>query len=394
MKCKIPFLHFPGIAAGILLLGCIASPLTANAHLASDHAFEGAVWAKILEEDVESPQGIVQSVCATEHYIITLENYADGSSEPDIVKAYYRNDVDENGDPVEPYTLAKRVAATDYEHANGMAYNPNTGEIAVALYSNSIPENRGCIFIMDALTLEYKERVQISDAYNILGIGYDEENDRYIIQTDWEGGYSFKILDSSFQIIEDLGEYAHTAKGDNFQYLCVSGDYIINFPLTLYLGIGDFIHVYSISQRELVSDARVDFQFQNVSYDEPESICELEPGVFVATVCVVYEDGRKTNCLYKTTVPTTDTAASPDSPSSASGASDTASAASTASAEKEGFLKAAVKKVHNIPVIKALAALLVILVILLLLRIRYVVVQRERRRKLRRTQPARKRAGI
>ena len=189
-------------------------------------------------------------------------------------------------------------------------------------------------------------------------------------------------------------EYAHTAKGDNFQDLCVSGDYIINFPLTLYLGIGDFIHVYSISQRELVSDARVDFQFQNVSYDEPESICELEPGVFVATVCVVYEDGRKTNCLYKTTVPTTDTAASPDSPSSASGASDTASAASTASAEKEGFLKAAVKKVHNIPVIKALAALLVILVILLLLRIRYVVVQRERRRKLRRTKQARKRAGI
>ena len=66
---------------------------------------------------------------------------------------------------------------------------------------------------MDADTLQYKSKLQIASDYNILGIDYDEENDRYVIQTDAAGGYSFKILDSSFQIIEDLGQYAGTAKG-------------------------------------------------------------------------------------------------------------------------------------------------------------------------------------
>ena len=239
----------------------------------------------------------------TDEYIICMENYAEATGEPDIVKAYYRNDTDENGDPVERYALAKRVQETDYEHANGMAYNPNTNEIAVALYTSYDPANRGCIYLMDADTLQYKSKLQIASDYNILGIDYDEENDRYVIQTDAAGGYSFKILDSSFQIIEDLGQYAGTAKGENFQDLCVSGDYIINFPLTLNMGIGDYINMYSISRKTLVSEAQLDFQFENVVMDEPEAIAELEPGVFLAAVNVQYTDGRRTVCLYKTMVP-------------------------------------------------------------------------------------------
>ena len=271
--------------------------------IASDQAFEGVTWEKILEDDLEGAGGIVQSMCVTDEYIICMENYAEATGEPDIVKAYYRNDTDENGDPVERYALAKRVQETDYEHANGMAYNPNTNEIAVALYTSYDPANRGCIYLMDADTLQYKSKLQIASDYNILGIDYDEENDRYVIQTDAAGGYSFKILDSSFQIIEDLGQYAGTAKGENFQDLCVSGDYIINFPLTLNMGIGDYINMYSISRKTLVSEAQLDFQFENVVMDEPEAIAELEPGVFLAVVNVQYTDGRRTVCLYKTMVP-------------------------------------------------------------------------------------------
>lgn len=70
---------------------------------------------------------------------------ADGSGQPDIVKAYYRNDKDKNGNPVEQYSLAMQVQETDYEHANGMAYNPNTNEIAVSLYTSYQKENRGCL---------------------------------------------------------------------------------------------------------------------------------------------------------------------------------------------------------------------------------------------------------
>ena len=274
-----------------------------QAGIASDQAFEGVTWEKILEDDLEGAQGIVQSMCVTDEYIICMENYAEATGEPDIVKAYYRNDTDEDGNPVERYALAKRVQETDYEHANGMAYNPNTNEIAVALYTSYDPANRGCIYLMDADTLQYKSKLQIAADYNILGIDYDEENDRYVIQTDAAGGYSFKILDSSFQVIEDLGQYAGTAKGENFQDLCVSGDYIINFPLTLNMGIGDYINMYSISRKTLVSESQLDFQFENVVIDEPEAIAELEPGVFLAAVNVQYTDGRRTVCLYKTMVP-------------------------------------------------------------------------------------------
>ena len=292
------FLIVAGICFGI-------QPLTVQAEIASDNAFEGAVWEKIIEDDLEGGQGVVQSICATEDYIICLENYAEDAGTPDIVKAYYRNKTDEDGKKVEQYSLAKRVADTGYEHCNGMAYNPNTKEIAVALYTSYNAENRGCIYIMDSETLEYKNKIQISDEYNILGIGYDKENDRYVMQTNVEGGYSFKILNNQFQVMEDLGQYDGTAKGSNFQDLCVSGDYIINFPLTLSMGIGDYINMYSISKRALVSDAKLDFPFENVTMDEPEGICELEPGVFAAVVNEERTDGSRKFCVYKTMVPIT-----------------------------------------------------------------------------------------
>lgn len=289
----------------VVILWCIwnGNPLEAHAEIASDDAFVGVTWEKIFEDDIEGPKGVVQSICATENYIICIENYEDSTEKADIIKAYYRNDTDIHGNPVEKYSLAKRVVERSYEHGNGMAYNPNTGEIAVALYTHLEPENRGCIFLMDSETLSFKKKVKIADDYNILGIGYDEENDRYIIQTNVDGGYSFKILDNQFKIVEDLGEYEGTAKGNNFQDLCISGDYIINFPLTLGLGIGDYINVYSISRRALVSDPQLDFQLGDVLSDEPESICELEPGMFIAAVNVVEADGSKKIRIYKTMVP-------------------------------------------------------------------------------------------
>lgn len=287
----------------MLSLGWMMNPVTAHAEIASDQAFEGAVWEKILEDDMETSNGVVQSICVTDYYIIMMENVAEDGTTPDIVKAYYRYDHDENGQPVEQYSLAKRVEDTCYEHCNGMAYNPNTREIAVALYTNHIEENRGCIYLMDADTLEYKGKVKISDDYNILGIGYVADEDCYYIQTNTDGGYTFKKLDSQFQIIDDYGTMEGYSKGTNFQDLCVSGDYIINLPLTLGMGIGDYINMYSISRRTMVSDTQLNFNFEGVKSDEPESICELEPGLFAVTVTTVYDDGRRTVGVYKAMVP-------------------------------------------------------------------------------------------
>ncbi len=124
-----------------------------------------------------------------------------------------------------------------------------------------------------------------------------------MIQTNVEGNYSFKILNAEFQITEDLGEYAKPSEGSNFQDLCVNGDYIINFPLTLNLGIGDFIHMYSISRRAMVASNPINWNFTGVVADEPESICEVSPGVFAAVVNVVMEDGSRAFRLYKTAIP-------------------------------------------------------------------------------------------
>lgn len=72
-----------------------------------DDAFTGLSWEQVHEDEIQAPLGVVQSICATEDYIICIENTADNAVDTDTVSAYYRNDVDENGNPVERYSLAK-----------------------------------------------------------------------------------------------------------------------------------------------------------------------------------------------------------------------------------------------------------------------------------------------
>lgn len=284
---------------GVLFLFMLAGSVS-HAEVTGDEAFEGLNWELKFEDQVT---GDVQSICATENYIITIDNVSDSPSDSDIVSAYYKNDVDENGNPVERYSLAKRVADTCWEHGNGMTYNPNTHEIYVALYTNTIPENKGCIYVMDPDTLAYKRTIKVSDDYNLLGIGYKEDTNQYVIQTNAEGRYSLKILDENFQLVEDLGEYEESGKGYNFQDLAVTGDYILNFPLTLNLGIGDYLHVYSISRKALIAAPQIDFHLENVRVDEPESLCETEPGVFLTAVNVEGADGVKKIRFYQMELP-------------------------------------------------------------------------------------------
>lgn len=284
---------------GFLCVFMLAGSVS-HAEVTGDEAFQALNWELVYDDQVS---GVVQSICATEDYIITIENISDSPLESDVVSAYYKNNVDENGNPVQQYALAKRAADTCWEHGNGMAYNPHTHEIYVALYTNSIPENRGCLYVMDPDTLAYKRTIKVSDDYNLLGIDYKEDTNQYVIQTNVEGGYSFKILDENFQVVEDLGEYAAAGMGNNFQDLAVEGDYILNFPLTLGMGIGDYLHVYSISRRALVTAPQIDFKFENVTGDEPESLCEIEPGVYLSAINVVEADGARKIRFYKIELP-------------------------------------------------------------------------------------------
>lgn len=389
----------------MLCFGWMLNPLTVHAEIASDRAFDGAVWEKIIEDDIEAEEGVVQSMCVTDYYIIMMENVAEDGTTPDIIKAYYRYDHDENGQPVERYSLAKRVQDMCYEHCNGMAFNPNTREIVVALYTSYNAENRGCVFLLDADTLEFKGRLKITDDYNILGIGYDQAEDCYYIQTNADGGYTFKKLDSQFQIIDDYGTMEGYSKGTNFQDLCVSGDYIINLPLTLHMGIGDYINMYSISRRVMVSDTQMNFNFEGVSADEPESICELEPGLFAVTVTQSYADGRRTVAVYKTMVPYNFPAA--DIQKNTEPISEDVSTPEIVASEKQedqhvistpvkqkmsslAKLKSKIKLPSAKQVLKVMLLLVVAIVIFLAFYMRLIAIRRERQRKLEKARRERK----
>jgi hypothetical protein len=288
---------------GLIIVCTILIPLPSHADLASDNAFEGAVWELVLEDCIELPNGIVQSITLTSHYLITMENMRSNPPVNNVIKAYHLHDVDRYGNPVERFSLAMQVEDMNWEHGNGMAYNPNTGEVAVSLYTHSRPETRGSLFIMDPLTLSYIRTVHISDNFNILGIGYDKPNDRYIIQTNHEANYAIMILNSDFEIIEFIGEFKDVNVGSNYQDLIVSGNYVINWPMVLGTEVDNHIMVFCLERGELVAATPVDFGFEDtVTWNEPESIVMIEPGVFIASVTVV-SNGVRMHRLYQTEVP-------------------------------------------------------------------------------------------
>ena len=293
---------FLALFLGIFLF--LAHPILCQAGFASSTPFTGASWELVGEYPILGSNGAVQSVCATEDYIICIENFNDLTTEPDVVSAYYKNDTDADGNPVTQYSLAHQVRDADFAHANGMAYNPVTHEILVSGYSSPDASNYGCIFRLDPDTLEQKERIQLSTSYNILGIDYLPSTGGYLIQTDADGGYGFKLLDASLQVMDDWGTYPFDFYMENFQDLCVSGDLFFLFPLTMHLGIGNFIQTYSLSQKTLLADDTVDFGFSDdITINEPEGLCETNPGEFIAIVNVKKADGGRYVQFYRTRVP-------------------------------------------------------------------------------------------
>ena len=95
---------------GFLALAALLtfSGMECKAEIAGDDAFSNLTWEQVYEENLIGSVGVVQSICATDDYIICIENTGE-NQDPDVVSAYYKNDVDPDGNPVEQYSLAKRV---------------------------------------------------------------------------------------------------------------------------------------------------------------------------------------------------------------------------------------------------------------------------------------------
>lgn len=294
------------IIAGILLIILSAAFFVSGS--TETHAEEtllsGYTWELLFTQDFHNPGAVIQAVGVTEEYIYTIENTADDPEKPDIVSAYYRNAVDSAGNPVEQYSLAKIDGNQHWEHGNGMTYNPNTRELIVAPYTHVVPENRGCLLVMDPETLQLTRTIKITDLYDILSVAYDPQSDYYYIQTNADAMYTNLILNSNFEVISELGP-EDPAPGYNFQAFCKVGDYLIQSPLTVNLGIGNYLMAYSISQRQVVDTVVCDMGLEAQGYTkvEPEAIARLDDNSFILVVDASRDDKTGTAYYYRITFP-------------------------------------------------------------------------------------------
>ncbi len=271
---------------------------------AEDTLLSGFTWELLFTEDFHNPGAVVQAVGVTENYIYTIENTGDDAERPDVVSAYYRNTTDPDGNPVEQYALAKQDGEHHWEHGNGMTYNPNTRELIVAPYTHVVPENRGCLLVMDPETLQLTRTIKITDQYDILSVAYDPQNDIYYIQTNADALYTNLVLNANFEVINELGPEDPTP-GYNFQAFCQVGDYLLQSPLTLFLGIENYLMAYSISQRQVVDYVVCNMGLEEQGYTkvEPEAIARLDDTGFILVVDATREDKSGTAYFYRLTFP-------------------------------------------------------------------------------------------
>lgn len=303
-----PFLRGKRLLALIFVTISVISSISgtavpAMASFTGDEAFSDISWDFIMKDSLAYPRsGGIQAFCVTDEYLIIIENTAKTETIPDVVSAYYRYDHDAAGNPVEQYSLAKRVENFDYEHANGMTWNPNTDEILVAPYFNNGQKSRGCVFVMNPHTLEYVETRKILPGHLIRAIDYDPGADRYAVLATKGSKKKLVIMDSRFKVIETHAA-PDNSPGTYYQDICLRGDYILTPPCTIGMGIGDFVNIHSLSRDSKLFTVPLDISLGKNERIEGEAICETEPGIFLMAVNLFKKDNSRELRIYRSTVP-------------------------------------------------------------------------------------------
>ena len=211
-------------------------------------------------------------MCATDQYIVCLVNASKKGTDPDTLIAFYRTTTDTDGNPVEQYSYAFSVTETDYEHGNGMTYNPSTQEIAIAGLFTNDPSDAGAIFIVDANTLHFKRKVQVGNgSINFFGIDYLPEKDQYVLMANRIADYAFYFTDSNFQIVDKLNLHLSYSRS-SFQDFCVSGDAIISIPYMQREGYMNVLDVYSISRQKRIGSFYLTLPGHDAFEVSPEGI--------------------------------------------------------------------------------------------------------------------------
>lgn len=265
------------VLAMLILITFAFETRTVNAGIKEADVFLDSNWTYVGESTPFEDGGWLQAICDTENYIIGVENASNSSSEPDTLVAFYKNDHDENGNPVQQFSYAKHVTQTDYEHCNGITYDPLRGRLLIAGGKALKKQNKGCIFIVDSDSLEYQETVKITDEGRVSAVDYWEQNDQYVFLIGTtQTSFKFVITDGDFNVLDEFAGVDSSA-GNTFQDFCISGDYIISIPFMKRTAEDDTLQVYSLTEKRLVGTYGLWLEGED-TYVEPESICEIEPG--------------------------------------------------------------------------------------------------------------------
>lgn len=268
----------------------IGLPVTVKAdQIKNADVFSTAGWDCVTSWRVEADKGSVQSMCETSQYIVCFQDGEEGKA--DTLVAFDRN----------TYERLFEVREMNYEHGNGMTYNPQTNEIYIAPYNTKEEENKGVIFAVDAHTLKFKRRIQVTDgSWNVASIEYAEDRHQYVIQTTRQRDYAFLLLDENFQEVDYL--FPGDRSADNiFQDFCVSGDFIISLPYGRMHETGQNlgVQVYSISQRRYMGNYPIVAPGTG-SVFEPQSICQSDAGKILV---VIFLSGKAQMAIYESYVP-------------------------------------------------------------------------------------------
>lgn len=249
----------------------------AEAAIKDADVFLTSNWSYAGESTPFEDGGWLQAICDTEDYIIGVENASNTSTAPDTLVAFYKNNYDENGNPVEQFSYAKHVTEMDYEHCNGMTYDPTHKRILIAGGKPLKKANKGCIFIVDSESLKFIEKVKITDEGRVSAVDYWEKEDKFVFLIGTtQTTFKFVITDTDFNVLDEFAGVDSSA-GNTFQDFCISGDYVISVPFMKRTKEDDTLQVYSLTEQRLVGTYGLWLEGEE-TYVEPESICEIEPG--------------------------------------------------------------------------------------------------------------------
>lgn len=286
--------------AAVFLIGITAG--SCKAEIAGEEAFANISWEHAFSVSLDG--GGLQGFCVTDDRIIFIQNTSTASTEPDKVFAYYLNDTDRYGNPVQQYTLADMRDDQDWEHGNCLTYNPVTNRVYVAFATNLAGYNQGSIGVMDPETLGMVDVIQLSEDYRILGISYIKERDIYLVQAEAEGGFRFVLFDSEFNQLQELGTKS-PEPGRTYQGMCVTEDYVVIPPALREGSPESYINVFSLrsdSEAPIVTGVN-ELGLEGYERVEAEAIAETGPGRYMMNVFAVNAQGEREYHFYTAEIP-------------------------------------------------------------------------------------------